>query len=73
MPIFGKIFAKSYKEYSWLQESANDFPGMKRLAALFEQAGLEKVTYKAYSGGSRQCIWALKRYVNGEGFHTWKR
>ena len=42
MPIFGKIFAKSYKEYSWLQESANDFPGMKKLAALFEQAGLEK-------------------------------
>lgn len=25
MPIFGKVFAKSYKEYSWLQESARDF------------------------------------------------
>ncbi|MEG0260257.1 MAG: demethylmenaquinone methyltransferase [Lysinibacillus sp.] len=52
MPLFGRIFAKSYKEYSWLQESANDFPGMKKLAAMFEEAGLEKVTYKPYSGGA---------------------
>jgi len=51
MPMFGKIFAKSYKEYSWLQESARDFPGMKELASLFEKAGLSNVTYKAYSGG----------------------
>ncbi|MCE4047212.1 MULTISPECIES: demethylmenaquinone methyltransferase [Bacillaceae] len=51
MPLFGKIFAKSYKEYSWLQESARDFPGMKELASLFEKAGLSNVTYKAYSGG----------------------
>ena len=26
MPLFGKLFAKSYKEYSWLQESASTFP-----------------------------------------------
>jgi len=51
MPMFGKIFAKSYKEYSWLQESARDFPGMKELVSLFEKAGLSNVTYKAYSGG----------------------
>lgn len=25
MPFFGKLFAKSYKEYSWLQESAREF------------------------------------------------
>lgn len=52
MPIFGKLFAKSYKEYSWLQESANDFPGMKKLAQMFKDAGLKNVTYKAYSGGA---------------------
>ncbi|MEH7125302.1 demethylmenaquinone methyltransferase [Bacillus sp. JJ1532] len=51
MPMFGKIFAKSYKEYSWLQESARDFPGMKELANMFEEAGFVKVTYKPYSGG----------------------
>ncbi|HYK72497.1 MAG TPA: demethylmenaquinone methyltransferase [Pseudoneobacillus sp.] len=51
MPTFGKIFAKSYKEYSWLQESARDFPGMKELAKMFENAGFKEVFYKPYSGG----------------------
>ena len=37
-----KLFAKSYKEYSWLQESARDFPGMKELAKMFEQAGFKE-------------------------------
>ncbi|MEH6944027.1 demethylmenaquinone methyltransferase [Bacillus sp. JJ722] len=51
MPLFGKMFAKSYDEYSWLQESASDFPGMKELAAMFGKAGFEKVTFKAHTGG----------------------
>lgn len=51
MPVFGKLFAKSYKEYSWLQESARDFPDMKTLAKMFEEAGFKKVAYKPYSGG----------------------
>ena len=52
MPVFGKFFAKSYKEYSWLQESAKDFPGMKALAKMLEQAGFTQVEYKPYSGGA---------------------
>ncbi|WP_066312866.1 demethylmenaquinone methyltransferase [Bacillus sp. FJAT-29814] len=52
MPIFGKLFAKSYGEYSWLQESARDFPGMKELARMFEQAGFKNVKYRPYSGGA---------------------
>jgi len=52
MPVFGKFFAKSYKEYSWLQESAKDFPGMKALAKMIEQAGFVQVEYKPYSGGA---------------------
>jgi demethylmenaquinone methyltransferase / 2-methoxy-6-polyprenyl-1,4-benzoquinol methylase len=51
MPAFGKIFAKSYEEYSWLQESARDFPGMKQLAKMFEDAGFKNVYFKPYSGG----------------------
>ncbi|MEW9500214.1 demethylmenaquinone methyltransferase [Jeotgalibacillus marinus] len=51
MPLFGKLFAKSFKEYSWLQESAKDFPGMKELAHLFNQAGFGSVEYKPFSGG----------------------
>jgi demethylmenaquinone methyltransferase/2-methoxy-6-polyprenyl-1,4-benzoquinol methylase len=52
MPVFGKIFAKSYHEYSWLQESARDFPGMEELAQMFWQAGFTNVIYKAFSGGA---------------------
>ncbi|WP_144486402.1 demethylmenaquinone methyltransferase [Bacillus pumilus] len=51
MPLFGKLFAKSYQEYSWLQESAKAFPGMKELAALFEEAGLSDVSYYPFTGG----------------------
>ncbi|MRX71003.1 demethylmenaquinone methyltransferase [Bacillus lacus] len=51
MPLFGKIFAKSYSEYSWLQESARDFPGMEELAAMFREAGLTDVEVKAFTGG----------------------
>ncbi|RSD26497.1 demethylmenaquinone methyltransferase [Mesobacillus subterraneus] len=51
MPMFGKLFAKSYDEYSWLQESAKDFPAMKELAKMFSDAGFKNVEYKPYSGG----------------------
>lgn len=51
MPLFGKLFAKSYKEYSWLQESASTFPGMKELANMFEKAGLERVQVKPFTFG----------------------
>ncbi|GGA25628.1 demethylmenaquinone methyltransferase [Psychrobacillus lasiicapitis] len=52
MPLFGKLFAKSYKEYSWLQESAKDFPNRAELKNLFEQVGMKDVTSKPYSGGA---------------------
>lgn len=52
MPLFGKLFAKSYKEYSWLQESAKEFPNRQALSNLFEEVGLKNVTSKPYSGGA---------------------
>ncbi len=51
MPMFGKFIAKSYEEYSWLQESAKDFPGMKELADMFKDAGFSKVEVKAHTFG----------------------
>ncbi|MNG33078.1 Demethylmenaquinone methyltransferase [compost metagenome] len=51
MPMLGKMFARSYKEYSWLQESASTFPGMRELARMFEQAGLEQVQVKPFTFG----------------------
>ncbi len=52
MPLFGKLLAKSYREYAWLHESAREFPGMRELAKMFEQAGFNDVKYKPYSGGA---------------------
>ncbi|WP_102345771.1 demethylmenaquinone methyltransferase [Bacillus sp. Marseille-P3661] len=51
MPMLGKLFAKSFEEYSWLQESAKDFPGQKELAQMFKQAGLINIKVKPYTGG----------------------
>jgi demethylmenaquinone methyltransferase / 2-methoxy-6-polyprenyl-1,4-benzoquinol methylase len=51
MPLFGKVFAKSYSEYSWLQESAKDFPGMEELSGMFREAGFDNVACKPYTGG----------------------
>lgn len=51
MPLLGKLLAKSYQEYSWLQESAKDFPGSDELAILFEKAGLHNIQIKKYFGG----------------------
>ncbi|MFA1820708.1 demethylmenaquinone methyltransferase [Virgibacillus oceani] len=51
MPLLGRLFAKSYKEYSWLQESARDFPGKKELQQMFLDAGFSKVQIKNYTGG----------------------
>ncbi|TYO95989.1 demethylmenaquinone methyltransferase [Desulfallas thermosapovorans] len=51
MPLLGKLLAKSYRQYSWLQESAKDFPGRRELGDLFRQAGLVDIEIKAYTGG----------------------
>ena len=51
MPLLGKLFASSYEQYSWLQESARNFPGSKELAEMFRLAGLEKIEARSYSGG----------------------
>jgi demethylmenaquinone methyltransferase / 2-methoxy-6-polyprenyl-1,4-benzoquinol methylase len=61
MPMFGKLFAKSYEEYSWLQESARNFPGMKELARMFETAGFKDVYYKPYSGGAAAVHFGYKK------------
>ncbi|WP_377888790.1 demethylmenaquinone methyltransferase [Alkalihalobacillus sp. R86527] len=52
MPVLGKMFAKSYDEYSWLQESASSFPGAEELRKLFLSNGFDRVDVKPYSGGA---------------------
>src|SRR5690625_627367 len=61
MPLFGKIFAKSYEEYSWLQESARDFPDKQTLKEMFHRVGFPEVYVKGYSGGVAAMHMAIKR------------
>ncbi|QKY69207.1 demethylmenaquinone methyltransferase [Lentibacillus sp. CBA3610] len=51
MPLLGKMVAKSYEEYSWLQESAKDFPDKQKLKQMFHSAGFSHVSIKQYTGG----------------------
>ncbi|MBH0168414.1 demethylmenaquinone methyltransferase [Fictibacillus sp. 18YEL24] len=52
MPVFGKLFAKSYQEYAWLQESTEAFLTKEELRQLFKQAGLSNVEVKSYALGA---------------------
>lgn len=51
MPLLGRMFAKSYKEYAWLHESAKNFPDKKELRQMFMSAGFSHVHVKSYTGG----------------------
>ncbi|RYM05392.1 demethylmenaquinone methyltransferase [Sporolactobacillus sp. THM7-7] len=51
MPLLGKLFAGSYKEYVWLNESTRKFPGRGRLSQLFCQAGFQNVRVWSLMGG----------------------
>ena len=60
MLLFGKLFGKSYEEYSWHKESAKDFPDRRALKRLFEDAGFEKINVKAYAGGAAAMHMGIK-------------
>ncbi|WP_026689478.1 demethylmenaquinone methyltransferase [Alteribacter aurantiacus] len=60
MPVFGKIFAKSYDEYAWLQESTQSFPDKDTLKEMFSSAGFNDVKYKSYAGGAAASHFASK-------------
>ena len=66
MPFLGKVFAKSLKEYQWLQKSAENFPDAKALALLFSEAGFSTVSYQKHGGG------AIATHFGTKGFPVTK-
>ncbi len=60
MPMFGKLFAKSYKEYAWLHESAREFPDKNELKKMFLETGFSHVAVKTYTGGVAAMHMATK-------------
>ncbi|HLR01442.1 MAG TPA: demethylmenaquinone methyltransferase [Virgibacillus sp.] len=63
MPVIGRLFAKSYKEYAWLHESAKDFPNKKQLTSMFKKAGFSHIQVKSYTGGVAAMHMAYKNQV----------
>ncbi|MFC7370509.1 demethylmenaquinone methyltransferase [Fictibacillus iocasae] len=60
MPLFGKLFAKSYNEYAWLQESTEAFLSKQELKQLFIVAGLDQVIVKPFSLGAAAMHYGRK-------------
>lgn len=60
MPLFGKLFAKSYDEYAWLHESAKVFPNKRELKRMFLKTGFTHVEIKSYTGGVAAMHQAFK-------------
>ncbi|GAA0444242.1 2-heptaprenyl-1,4-naphthoquinone methyltransferase [Lentibacillus halophilus] len=65
MPLLGKLFAKSYKEYAWLHESAKDFPDKQTLKQMFYTAGFDYVKVKPYTGGVAAMHMGMKKDQDG--------
>lgn len=61
MPLLGRLFARSYKEYAWLHESAKDFPDKNELKQMFLSAGFSHVHVKSYTGGVAAMHMATKQ------------
>ena len=61
MPLFGKLFAKSMSEYSWLQESAFNFPNKYDLARMIANVGFKNIKIKAFTGGVSAMHLAYKK------------
>lgn len=62
MPLLGKLLAKSYDEYAWLNESARDFPDKKELKRMFSQVGFKQIQIKSYTGGVAAMHLGIKSF-----------
>ncbi|MGO9818364.1 MAG: class I SAM-dependent methyltransferase, partial [Acidocella sp.] len=51
LPRLGQVIAKDAASYQYLAESIRMFPDQETLKRMFENAGLERVTYRNLSGG----------------------
>ncbi|MGD9678600.1 MAG: demethylmenaquinone methyltransferase [Vulcanibacillus sp.] len=51
LPLFGKIFADKYEQYSWLPTSLTNFPDQDELANIFRKVGLVDIEVYPLTGG----------------------
>jgi demethylmenaquinone methyltransferase/2-methoxy-6-polyprenyl-1,4-benzoquinol methylase len=60
IPRMGQILAKARDAYTYLPESADEFPEPRDLGRMMQQAGLRKVTYRLLNFGTVALHWGTK-------------
>lgn len=60
VPRLGQILARAREAYTYLPESAEEFPGPETLGRMLQRAGLRQVTYRLLNFGTVGLHWATK-------------
>lgn len=60
VPRLGQILARARDAYTYLPESAEQFPGPTELGRMLQTAGLRKVTYRLLNFGTVALHWGTK-------------
>ncbi|HWQ70992.1 MAG TPA: bifunctional demethylmenaquinone methyltransferase/2-methoxy-6-polyprenyl-1,4-benzoquinol methylase UbiE, partial [Desulfitobacteriaceae bacterium] len=51
VPLLGRLLAKNESAYSYLYQSAKEFPSQQEVASLFAECGLKETGYRNLAGG----------------------
>lgn len=60
VPLFGRLFAHQYQEYSYLQETTRHFASYQQLATMFQQAGFQNVHFQRFNFGAAAAHFGTK-------------
>lgn len=60
VPLFGRLFAHQYQEYSYLQETTRHFASYRQLATMFQQAGFQDVHFQRFNFGAAAAHFGTK-------------
>jgi demethylmenaquinone methyltransferase/2-methoxy-6-polyprenyl-1,4-benzoquinol methylase len=60
IPRLGQILARAREAYTYLPESAHEFPDADALGGMMQAAGLRKVTYRILNFGTVALHWGTK-------------
>jgi demethylmenaquinone methyltransferase/2-methoxy-6-polyprenyl-1,4-benzoquinol methylase len=66
VPRLGQLLARARDAYTYLPESAEEFPEPRELGAMMQVAGLRTVTYRLLNFGTVALHWGTKPDANGE-------
>ena len=60
VPRLGQVVARAREAYTYLPESAKEFPEAETLGRMLQVAGLRKVTYRLFNFGTVALHWGTK-------------